>query len=81
MLRPESITRCAASILYSAVNRRRLPDIETSFQQAEQTCLIGVYFCWGASTGVKAKPYGRPPAGLDPGIGHNPEAATETDQT
>ena len=34
-----------------------------------------------ALTGVKAKPYGRPTAGLDTGIGHNPEAANGTDQT
>lgn len=32
MVRPESITRCAASTLYSVVNDRRFPAMTTSFQ-------------------------------------------------
>ena len=48
--RPESITRCAASARYSAVNFLRPVDMTTSLLQPLSGCLVGVYFFWGTST-------------------------------
>ncbi len=48
-LRPESMTRCAASILNSSVNFLLVGAMVTSSQPAQRTGLSGVHFLWGIS--------------------------------
>jgi hypothetical protein len=53
-MRPESITRWAASILYSVVYDRRLREgIGTSFQQDLRSCYLGVHCPGGTSDALK----------------------------